>query len=92
MLTINPSKRIAAAEALKHPWISVSLPPGALSGSASRRQGPDPRGVLALPPALQAQHRVEAASARDAALPWFSRGSGDGRCSVLASRQGVPLA
>lgn len=32
MLTINPSKRITAAEALKHPWISVSLyephPPG----------------------------------------------------------------
>lgn len=26
MLTINPSKRITAAEALKHPWISVSLP------------------------------------------------------------------
>lgn len=25
MLTINPSKRITAAEALKHPWISVSL-------------------------------------------------------------------
>lgn len=24
MLTINPSKRITAAEALKHPWISVS--------------------------------------------------------------------
>lgn len=26
MLTINPSKRITAAEALKHPWISVSWP------------------------------------------------------------------
>ena len=26
MLTINPSKRITAAEARKHPWISVSLP------------------------------------------------------------------
>lgn len=26
MLTINPSKRITAAEALKHPWISVRLP------------------------------------------------------------------
>lgn len=26
MLTINPSKRITAAEALKHPWISVSFP------------------------------------------------------------------
>uniref|UniRef100_A0A672QMQ9 Protein kinase domain-containing protein n=1 Tax=Sinocyclocheilus grahami TaxID=75366 RepID=A0A672QMQ9_SINGR len=25
MLTINPSKRITAAEVLKHPWISVSL-------------------------------------------------------------------
>uniref|UniRef100_A0AAQ4S744 calcium/calmodulin-dependent protein kinase n=1 Tax=Gasterosteus aculeatus aculeatus TaxID=481459 RepID=A0AAQ4S744_GASAC len=25
MLTINPSKRITAAEALKHPWISVSV-------------------------------------------------------------------
>uniref|UniRef100_A0A7N8XEV2 calcium/calmodulin-dependent protein kinase n=1 Tax=Mastacembelus armatus TaxID=205130 RepID=A0A7N8XEV2_9TELE len=25
MLTINPAKRITAAEALKHPWISVSL-------------------------------------------------------------------
>lgn len=25
MLTINPSKRITAAEALKHPWISVSF-------------------------------------------------------------------
>ncbi len=24
MLTINPSKRITAAEVLKHPWISVS--------------------------------------------------------------------
>lgn len=28
MLTINPSKRITAAEALKHPWISVSVRPG----------------------------------------------------------------
>uniref|UniRef100_A0A671QMA4 Protein kinase domain-containing protein n=1 Tax=Sinocyclocheilus anshuiensis TaxID=1608454 RepID=A0A671QMA4_9TELE len=25
MLTINPSKRITAAEALKHPWICVCL-------------------------------------------------------------------
>ncbi len=26
MLTINPSKRITAAEALKHPWICVCAP------------------------------------------------------------------
>lgn len=39
MLTINPSKRITAAEALKHPWISVSLPQQALPGSPSRPQG-----------------------------------------------------
>jgi len=32
MLTINPAKRITAAEALKHPWISVSTP---LKGSFS---------------------------------------------------------
>ena len=25
MLTVNPAKRITAAEALKHPWICVSL-------------------------------------------------------------------
>jgi hypothetical protein len=25
MLTVNPYKRITAAEALKHPWICVSL-------------------------------------------------------------------
>lgn len=25
MLTINPAKRISAAEALKHPWICVSV-------------------------------------------------------------------
>lgn len=31
MLTINPAKRITAAEALKHPWICVS---GARTGQA----------------------------------------------------------
>lgn len=36
MLTINPSKRITAAEALKHPWISVSLP----QPRPPRRPGP----------------------------------------------------
>jgi len=25
MLTVNPAKRVAAAEALRHPWICVSL-------------------------------------------------------------------
>jgi len=25
MLTVNPSKRISAAQALKHPWISVRV-------------------------------------------------------------------
>ena len=25
MLTVNPAKRITASEALKHPWICVSL-------------------------------------------------------------------
>lgn len=25
MLTVNPNKRITAAEALKHPWICVSI-------------------------------------------------------------------
>jgi serine/threonine protein kinase len=25
MLTVNPNKRITAADALKHPWICVSL-------------------------------------------------------------------
>lgn len=25
MLTVNPAKRITAAEALKHPWICVSI-------------------------------------------------------------------
>ncbi|KFQ24489.1 Calcium/calmodulin-dependent protein kinase type II subunit alpha, partial [Merops nubicus] len=38
MLTINPSKRITAAEALKHPWISVSLV--ALTGGGCRSRGP----------------------------------------------------
>lgn len=28
MLTVNPAKRITAAEALKHPWICVSCPAG----------------------------------------------------------------
>lgn len=37
MLTINPSKRITAAEALKHPWISVSLV--ALTGWGRRSRG-----------------------------------------------------
>lgn len=36
MLTINPSKRITAAEALKHPWISVRL----FQPSPGRRPGP----------------------------------------------------
>lgn len=27
MLTINPAKRITAQEALKHPWVCVSVPP-----------------------------------------------------------------
>lgn len=26
MLTINPAKRITAHEALKHPWVCVSVP------------------------------------------------------------------
>lgn len=50
MLTINPSKRITAAEALKHPWISVSLfqpsPQGLLLHPHSSRvglRGPYPR-------------------------------------------------
>lgn len=61
MLTINPSKRITAAEALKHPWISVSLPRQGPTRSASRFQGPDLHGILALPLAPQAQHRVKVA-------------------------------
>lgn len=47
MLTINPSKRITAAEALKHPWISVSL----LQPSPLRRPGPS--GSSPSPPQLQ---------------------------------------
>jgi len=39
MLTINPSKRITAAEALKHPWISVSLVALTRWGRRSRDMG-----------------------------------------------------
>lgn len=34
MLTINPAKRITAHEALKHPWVCVSL---ALAPGAGKR-------------------------------------------------------
>jgi calcium/calmodulin-dependent protein kinase (CaM kinase) II len=29
MLTVNPAKRITAAQALRHPWISVCMKPAA---------------------------------------------------------------
>lgn len=88
MLTINPSKRITAAEALKHPWISVSLPQQALPRSPSRPQDPDPHQI---PP--QAWYQPEGAQSRRLGSCCGSQGeSGNGRGSELTLSLGVPLA
>ncbi|KAF5913292.1 hypothetical protein HPG69_016908 [Diceros bicornis minor] len=86
MLTINPSKRITAAEALKHPWISVSRPQLDPSQGTSRPQAPVHRGLLhaqtgdrGLPEEVQRQEKTEGNGSspsmppgRESSLAWVS--------------------
>lgn len=85
MLTINPSKRITAAEALKHPWISVRLSLRGPSQEPPRPPGQAPDGALA-PPLAPRAHEAKEASSGDTAPGAGPHGaSGDGRSVGLAS-------
>lgn len=98
MLTINPSKRITAAEALKHPWICVRVlhARAAIKETICDRRLPPPLILESshLPPAATVHCSLHDAQAGDRGVPEEiqrqKETQGEVSCSTFSSGRNSP--